>query len=59
MKQINLTISEQRALLILNEYLEAGQVDGSHRFMDYLPMIERSLASIVDQLQPARTVGAA
>lgn len=50
MKTITLTIEETRAVLILNEYLQAQQVDGSHRFMDYLPMIERALASISNQI---------
>jgi hypothetical protein len=59
MKQISLNIQEMRALLILNEYLQAQQVDGSHRFLDYLPMIETALHSIDHKITAPATKDAA
>lgn len=50
MKTLTLTLAETRALLILNEYLQAHQVEGSHRFNDYLPLIETALDSISTKL---------
>ncbi len=59
MKQITLTLIEARALRILNEYVQAHQVDGSHRFLDYLPMIETALHSIDHKITTPATKDAA
>jgi len=53
MKRIHITINEARALLILNEFLQSEQVEGSHRFNDYLPMIEAGIASIAQKYMDA------
>jgi hypothetical protein len=55
MKRITLTISEARALLILNEFLQNEHVEGSHRFNDHLPLIETGIASLTQKWMDAPT----